>query len=232
MTPAADGEGAGPAGWGVVVPVKRLDVAKSRLAPVGDRGRRALALAFAEDVVLACLASAVVCRVVVVTDDGPAAEALSALGAQVTPDLPRRGLDAALVHGARVLRADQPGLGVAAVAADLPALRPEDLTAVLSAVRGRAVVADAAGRGTTLLAAGPGRELQPAFGGSSLRRHLGAGAVLVEAPAGVRRDVDTPADLEAALRLGVGPRTASAAGLALPQARRGCPPAAQGTMLP
>src|SRR3954454_20963656 len=50
--------------WGVVVPVKRLDLAKSRLASYGDVHRQELALAFAADVVLA---AATVARVLVVT---------------------------------------------------------------------------------------------------------------------------------------------------------------------
>ena len=65
------------AAWGLVVPVKRLDVAKSRLAAHGEDGRRRLALAFAQDVVRAAVACPVVRRVLVVTDDDEAkAEAL------------------------------------------------------------------------------------------------------------------------------------------------------------
>jgi 2-phospho-L-lactate guanylyltransferase (CobY/MobA/RfbA family) len=44
------------------VPVKRLDVAKSRLASYGDASRRALALAFCADVVAAALACALSSR--------------------------------------------------------------------------------------------------------------------------------------------------------------------------
>src|SRR4051794_17839172 len=66
--------------WGVVVPVKRLDIAKSRLAAYGDEQRRALALAFAADVVVA---AALVASVLVVTDDPLAAELLASLGARV-----------------------------------------------------------------------------------------------------------------------------------------------------
>jgi 2-phospho-L-lactate/phosphoenolpyruvate guanylyltransferase len=231
--------------WGVVVPVKHLDVAKSRLAVLGDDGRRALALAFAEDVVLAALGCAVVRRVLVVTDDRRAERALRALGADVTRDRPDAGLNAALEHGERVLRSTEPSSGVAAVSADLPALRPVDLAAVLTATRTRAVVADAQGSGTTLLAAAPGWALAPAYGERSLARHLASGAERLDGPPGARRDVDTPADLEQALRLGVGARTAAAASsVGLPGAADERPPAAvvggevdcrhggQGTMLP
>lgn len=195
--------------WRVVVPVKRLDVAKSRLAPLGDAARRALALAFAEDVVAAAAACAVVDRVLVVTDDDDAGEAVRRLGATVVADEPGSGIDAALVHGATLL--GDPAAAVAAVSADLPALRPDDLAAVLRSTRLRGVVADAAGTGTTVLAAAPGAELRPRYGQGSLARHVADGADLVDAPVGVRRDVDTLADLHAALALGVGPRTAEAA---------------------
>jgi 2-phospho-L-lactate/phosphoenolpyruvate guanylyltransferase len=214
-----------PPRWGVVVPVKHRDVAKSRLAVLGDAGRRALALAFAEDVVLAALGCPDVRRVLVVTDDDDAAAAARAAGAVVVPDDPRAGLNPALEHGVALLRADDPGLGVAAVSADLPALRPGDLADVLRRVRGRAVVADTAGTGTTLLAAAPGADLQPQYGPRSFARHVASGASALDGPPGLRRDVDTPDDLAEALRLGVGPRTAAVcARLALPRSPE------QGTM--
>jgi 2-phospho-L-lactate guanylyltransferase len=192
--------------WAVVVPVKRLVHAKSRLATLGDEVRQALALAFAEDVVLAATSCPAVGTVVVVTDDAAAGRAASRLGARVTPDLPGGGIDAALEHGAAV--AGRPGAGVAAVAADLPALTASALAAVLSRVRVRGVVSDAAATGTTLLAAAAGQPLSPSYGPGSLARHLAGGAELLDAPAVVRRDVDTPADLREALELGVGPSTA------------------------
>ncbi|MCW2585435.1 MAG: hypothetical protein JWN55_951, partial [Frankiales bacterium] len=76
--------------WGVVVPVKRLSLAKTRLAAYGDDRRRALALAFAADVVLA---AATVAEVLVVTDDEQAGPLLAALGARVVPDDPDAGLN-------------------------------------------------------------------------------------------------------------------------------------------
>ncbi|MCW2613652.1 MAG: hypothetical protein JWN08_646, partial [Frankiales bacterium] len=84
--------------WGVVVPVKRLAVAKSRLASYGGPVREQLALAFAQDVVAACLACPLVARVLVVTDDPLAAAELAALGARTAPDDPDAGLNPALAH--------------------------------------------------------------------------------------------------------------------------------------
>jgi 2-phospho-L-lactate guanylyltransferase len=80
------------------------------------------------------------------------------------------------------------------------------LEAVPAAARG--FVADAVGSGTTLLAARAPAELAPAYGAGSGDRHRASGATELVAPPGLRRDVDTPADLREALALGVGVRTA------------------------
>lgn len=192
----------------MVVPVKRLEHAKTRLAAYGETQRQELALAFAADVVLAARE---VARVLVVTDDARAAALLAELGAEVTADDPDAGLNPALAHGAEHLRQQQPGLGVATLSADLPALRPQDLRDVLSQVApgARGFVADVAGTGTTLLAAGPGAQLQPAFGPGSRAAHLASGAVELSAATGLRQDVDTPDDLATTAALGVGPYTAA-----------------------
>ena len=194
--------------WGVVVPVKRLALAKTRLSSYGDDGRRALALAFASDVVEV---AARVARVLVVTDDEDAAAALRGLGAEVTADDPDAGLNPALVHGAELLRGSTPDVGVATLSADLPALRDAHLRGVLGEVVGRAFVTDLEGTGTTLLAAAPGAELEPRFGPSSREAHLASGAAALVAARGLRCDVDTPVDLLVALALGVGRHTAAAA---------------------
>lgn len=199
--------------WGVVVPVKRLDVAKSRLGEYGEVARRRLALAFAADVVSAARGCAVVAEVLVVTDDPVAAAALSALGARVVPDDPDAGLNPALTHGADLLRAEEASLGVVTVSSDLPALTPRDLAAALAAVPvgGRGFVADSAGTGTTLLAAAPPAPLAPSYGPGSSGRHRTSGALELPGTPALRRDVDTPQDLREALALGVGAHTAAAA---------------------
>lgn len=197
----------GVGAWGAVVPVKLLSLAKSRLAPYGAEARAELALAFADDVVTAALGCGPVQRVVVVTDDVRAADALRRPGVRVVADLPGAGLNPALAHGAGLLRAGGPALGVVALTSDLPTLRPEDLAGALAQVTARAFVADADGVGTTLLAAAAGQDLSPAYGARSAHHHAASGAVPLTAPAALRRDVDSPADLREALRLGVGPRT-------------------------
>ncbi|MEU9124254.1 2-phospho-L-lactate guanylyltransferase [Streptomyces sp. NPDC048506] len=217
-----DGEAA--AAWSLVVPLKPLVRAKSRLSrAAGEEFRPRLALAFALDTVAAALACEDVQDVVVVTDDQPAGERLAALGAHIVPDTPARGLNAALAHGASEVRARRPGASVAALNADLPALRPAELARVLhsASLFPRAFLADAADIGTTLLTATSGVELAPAFGGASRARHLASGAREITLPdvPSVRRDVDTGEDLRTALALGVGPHTALQAPALPPQVR-------------
>ncbi|MFF8839029.1 2-phospho-L-lactate guanylyltransferase [Streptomyces sp. NPDC015130] len=200
--------------WHLVLPLKPLALAKSRLAAAtGALLRPRLALAFAEDTVGAALNCARVRDVVVVTDDPAAGAALAALGARIVPDLPAAGLNAALEHGVRAIRERRSHARVAALNADLPALRTTELTRVLDTARNfpRAFLADATEIGTTFLSAGPGVELEPAFGGASRLRHLSTGAVEIRLTGvdSVRRDVDTGEDLAEARALGLGPRTAA-----------------------
>ena len=226
--------------WTVLLPVKVLARAKSRLAVLAGDRRRELALAFASDTVTAALACPEVARVLVVTSDPVAGRLLAGLGAVIVADEPAdrsatRGaaaaaaaapsvigelgvqdaLNAALRHGAAVAARRWPGTGLAALTADLPALSPAELATALRAASPApaAFVPDAAGVGTTLYAVPPGGEFRPLFGGASRARHAAAGAVELAAGdlTGLRRDVDTPDDLRAALALGVGPFTQAAA---------------------
>ena len=211
--------------WSLVVPLKPLARAKSRLGrAVGGDLRPRLALAFAQDTVSTALACRAVRDVVVVTDDPVAGAALAALGARTVADAPAAGLDAALEHGARSVRARRGDVAVAALNADLPALRPDELARVLefAAAFPRTFVSDTQGIGTTFLSASPGIELRPAFGGASRARHLASGAVEVTLSGldSVRRDVDTGGDLRAALALGVGRFTTELVTLVLPAADR------------
>jgi 2-phospho-L-lactate guanylyltransferase len=206
--------------WSVVVPAKRLAVAKTRLRPLTDGarvGHADVVLALLADTVAAALDCARVEQVLVVTDDPAAAEIVRALGAGTVADEPDEGLNPALVHGARSTRAD----AVAALSSDLPALRPEELAAALDAAGAapRSFLADAEGTGTTLLTA-VGTLLDPRFGPGSAAAHRASGAVPLDGDwPGLATDVDTETALRTALALGVGPATAAVAarlGLASP----------------
>lgn len=227
----------------LVVPVKELRRAKTRLAPAvadlpgGDRGpaHRALALALTRDTLRAAGAATRTGRVVVVTAE-PALPLGGAAGwCEVVLDT-GGGLNAAVRRGADHLRrTGDTARATAVLQADLPALRPEELDAALDRAAGlfvegaRAVfVADHAGTGTTLLVTAPGRALRPRFGAGSAAAHVAAGAVALDGDwPGLRGDVDTTADLARARALGTGPETAAWPGPPPPPA-----PAAGGMAAP
>jgi 2-phospho-L-lactate guanylyltransferase len=203
-----------PCRFAVLVPVKPVDRAKSRLAPLGDASRRSLVAAFAADTVTAALGSPCVGAVLVVTDDHRLAQSMRSLGAHVVPDGVADDLNASLVQAAAEAQRRWPDLRPAALCADLPALDPLELSRALeiAAEHTAAFVADAAGDGTTMVAAGSREDFTPCFGPGSRAAHVAAEAyeiVEIDVPT-LRRDVDTPADLEDALALGVGRRTAAA----------------------
>jgi 2-phospho-L-lactate guanylyltransferase len=201
-----------PLAWSLVIPVKVLARAKSRLTELAGSRRPELALALAADTVAAATGCPEVAAVIVVSDDPAAAAELTGLGALVIPDDPDDGLNPALRHGAATATGLRPDAGTAALAADLPALRPAELGRALRAAADwpQAFVPDAAGSGTTLYTAAPGSRFQPRFGPGSRLAHLGAGAAELDISGipTVRRDVDTPGDLGSAARLGLGRHTA------------------------
>lgn len=211
--------------WTVYVVVKRREQAKSRLA-VPAPLRAALAEAMLRDVLAAVRP---VAPVTVVTPD----PYWGRLGAPLLPE-PGHGLSGAVAHAARAAA----GRRVAVLLADVPALRPRELAAVLASAGAApwALVADTAGTGTALLTARDAAALRPSFGAGSRSRHRAAGAVDLTDAAdvpGLRRDVDTLADLRAAAALGVGPATARVLaahrGLLWPDGTRRGTPAEPGT---
>lgn len=198
--------------WSVVIPVKRLSLAKTRLrgglpgVPHDD-----LVLSLAADTVAAALSCPMVTAVFVVTDEPLVRQTVTELGAEPITDVPDAGLNPALEHGADQAIRRRPECGVVALGGDLPALRPGELADALDAARNhpRAYVCDVERTGTVLLAARPGSRLGPRFGPGSARAHRDSGAVeLVGDWPTLRRDVDTAGDLVAAAALGLGRHTA------------------------
>ena len=198
--------------WTVVLPVKSLDVAKTRLDPEGRRG--ALALAFFRDALAAVVASPRVGSVIVVTGDQVIGSIAEEHGCTVVDDTGHPGINEA---AAWAVAATDAGVPVAVMVSDLPCLTPEAISAVFdAAVHGEhetAFLADADGTGTTMWLRSAGSGIDSRFGPESAAAHRSSGAAdLAASGLGVatdpaRRDVDTDDDLARARALGVGAHT-------------------------
>lgn len=202
---------------GLVIAVKRLAAAKTRLAPVFSAAtRESVVLAMLVDTITAISTVPALHSVTVVTPDEVAGEAARQLGARVlvdpTPDGHRNPLNNAIRAAEASVREETPN--VVALQGDLPALQPQELTEAINAARAhpRSFVGDRHGTGTSaLFAFGVG--LEPRFGPDSAQQHRHSGAIeLTGAWPGLRCDIDTPDDLLVARRLGVGTATAQAIG--------------------
>lgn len=212
----ADGAagGAGDSGdTGLIIAVKRLTAAKTRLAPVfSARTRESVVLAMLMDTLTAAGRVRALGSITVITPDDVAAAAASELGANVIADPTPEGHPDPLNNA--IATAEQALAGsfanIVALQGDLPALQTQELAEAIASARHyrRSFVADRLATGTAALFAFGG-PLDPRFGSNSSARHRSSGAIeLTGAWPGLRCDVDTPADLVAARRLGVGAATA------------------------
>jgi 2-phospho-L-lactate guanylyltransferase len=202
---------------GLVIAVKRLTAAKTRLAPVFSAPtRESVVLAMLIDTITAASAVPALSAITVVTPDEFAADAARQLGARVladpTPDGHRNPLNNAITAAEAAMREETSN--IVALQGDLPALQPQELAEAIVAARGyeRSFVGDRHGTGTSALFAF-GVALDPQFGADSAKRHSHSGAIeLTGAWPGLRCDIDTPDDLLVARRLGVGAATTQAIG--------------------
>lgn len=200
---------------GLIVAVKYLPAAKSRLsARFADSSRERLVLGMLADTLAAAREVAAVRSITVVTPDEAAAATARDCGAAVLADPTPPGhpdpLNNAIREAAAAVGSTATNLVV--LQGDLPALTGSELAAALTAARAhpRSFVADHTGSGTSALFAF-GAELDPRFGTDSARRHRDSGAIELSGHwPGLRCDIDTPADLAEARRIGVGPATADA----------------------
>lgn len=207
----------------LVVPVKALGEAKSRLLGAADGGigniyaHKALVLAMVIDTVTAALRANAVSTVLVVTPDPVVAGEVEKIGALALRDEPAGGMNAALNHGVRALRRHGLGRTVGALLGDLPALRQDELSAFIVAADGRrAFCPDRKGTGTTLLLSAVGDELRPSFGIGSAKAHrLSNASALQGYWPSLSADVDTLSDLCSVRELQLGARTAATFGVAM-----------------
>ncbi|WP_343603231.1 2-phospho-L-lactate guanylyltransferase [Mycobacterium sp.] len=200
---------------GLLIAVKRLAAAKTRLSPLFSAStRESVVLAMLADTLTAAAGVRALRGITVITPDAAAAAEAARLGADVLPDPTPEGhpdpLNNALAAAARQM--SQSLANIVVLQGDLPALQTPELAEAIVAARRhqRSFVADRPGTGTTALCAF-GVGLDPRFGPDSAARHRHSGAIeLTGAWPGLRCDIDTPDDLAAARRLGVGPATSRA----------------------
>lgn len=185
-----------------VVPVKRLEVAKLRMAPaLSPAQREELARAMLDDVLGTLARVRGLGGMLVVTADPWAADLARCFGAEIVHDAAEAGTDAAVAQGLRRLAGEERGI-VLVVPADVPFATEAELGAVLCAMQdARAVLVPAAGDGgTNLLAMSRPDLFRTEFGPGSFARHLAAARRKGIEPRalslrGVARDLDRPSDL-------------------------------------
>lgn len=197
--------------WTVIVPVKPLGEAKSRLR-AEQPGTDAWARAFLSDVLAAVSAVERVATTIVATSDAEVSAIAHEWGALVIDDSDAPGINGAVSHAAQYAPA---GTAIAVVVSDLPLLTPEALGRVLAyADQYRtSFLADLEGTGTTMWMTHDRGDLPPHFGSGSRSAHTATGAhdIALEhddpslLPA--RSDIDTFTDLQRAGDSLLGPAT-------------------------
>lgn len=178
----------------VLVPLKRLDQAKTRLAGLLSPEERAELMQTMLEGVLAAVRGAGIERITLVTS-----EPIAAVGAETWDD---RGLP--WNEALRAAMLDVVSAPVATVvSADLPFLRPEEVGELIAATPAHGIaIARAVDGGTNAVSMRPPAVLTTRFGEPrSARRHadsaraLRLAHVVLDLP-GLAFDVDTPEDLE------------------------------------
>jgi 2-phospho-L-lactate guanylyltransferase len=210
-----------------VLPVKRFDVAKQRLAlGMDDEQRRELVAAMLRDVLEAIAPARSIAQTILVSGEPAAQEIANEAEVDIVedpsdsghPQAALIGIDEALARGAST---------VVLVPGDCPLLEARDLDSLLTAVPDPyvGIVPDRHGTGTNALLLRPPEAIRPAFGERSCARHLQA-ARDAGVPHGIEElhslalDLDTPADVIALTRIlesgagrGAAPHTTRALGL-------------------
>lgn len=180
-----------------VVPVKRFEGSKCRLAgALTPEQRQRLSAAMLGEVLAALAAARGLDHIALATSEPTAGD----FGCAVIDD-GGAALNAAVVRAAAALRG-QGARRMLVVAGDVPLATAADIERVLAAGHEAPVVVvpDAKGRGTNALMLSPPDAMAPQFGEDSRARHVAAARALGLAPVVLRLprlgfDVDEPADL-------------------------------------
>ncbi len=186
----------------VIIPVKPLRYAKSRLSPVLQPEERfELALAMLRQVLAVSTALDSVAGVMVVSRDTKALAVAREFGAKTLQEGAASNLNPALMRATQVLkgwRAD----AVLILPADLPFVTRADLSQLIALARDDAIViaTDRAEDGTNALLLRPAGALEYAYGPGSYQRHIqqaaAAGLQVIRFDSeSMALDIDVPSDL-------------------------------------
>jgi 2-phospho-L-lactate guanylyltransferase len=188
-----------------VVPVKELDRAKERLAPVlPPELRRDLMLAMLEDVLAVLAATPELAGIAVVTVDPAARQLAIDYNARIIEVGARDGHTGAVTAAGRLL-AEEDEPGILTVPGDIPLVTPAEIAQLLAAHRPGPAFTIAPSRderGSNAIICSPPGAVPLRFGEDSFFPHLraaeesGIRPTVLRLP-GIALDVDTPEDLDA-----------------------------------
>jgi 2-phospho-L-lactate guanylyltransferase len=192
-----------------VVPVKEVDRAKERLAPMlRPETRQALALAMLEDVLAALTATSGIAGFVVVTVDPEAGRLAATYGARLIDAGARDGHTGAVSAAARLLAAEGcPGM--LTLPGDIPLVTPAEIASVLAAhppARSFTIVPSHDEQGSNAIACSPPDAVPLRFGDNSFYPHIQAAEAcgirpnVLQLP-GIALDVDNPEDVVSFMRI-------------------------------
>lgn len=185
-----------------VVPVKRLDEVKTRLADIMNADeRREFVIAMLRDVLTALKASPVD-GVLVVTSDERIIDFATSLGADVLVQREDQGINAALDQAVEKLKQEDAGTLIV-VPGDVPQIEVRDIQALIEhhdTSGGITLVKARRDGGTNALVCSPPDAIEFLFGPQSAARHMATAQAagirpVVAKVAGFADDLDTPNDI-------------------------------------
>ena len=188
-----------------VVPVKELDRAKERLAPLlSTELRRALMLTMLEDVLGALAEAPGLEGLAIVTVDPAARQMAMRYGARIIEAGARDGHSGAVAAAARLL-AEEGQPGMLTLPGDIPLVTPGEIIRLLAAHRlapAFTIAPSRDERGSNAIVCSPPEAVPLRFGEDSYFPHLRAAEACgirptVQRLPGIALDVDTPEDLAA-----------------------------------
>ena len=192
-----------------VVPIKELDGAKQRLAPLlTPAQRRALIEVMMGEVLEAVAGARTLAGILVVTLDPQATALATRLGARVVTEGAREGHTGSVVAGLTLLAREGRG-GMMTVPADIPAATSAEIDAVLAvhlAAPAFTISPAHDDLGSNAVICSPPPAVPLRFGDNSYFPHLDAARrsgiepTILRQP-GIAMDIDHPVDLAAFLRL-------------------------------